>query len=256
MMLNLYKPRGLTPVQTIEKFKLSHPDLAHLPMGYAGRLDPMAEGVLLVLVGEENKNQAEHLAYEKEYEVEILWGVETDSYDLLGLITKTCGYDASALTQALSQKLPSYVGRFEQAYPPYSAVRVGGKPLLWWARRDRLGEIEIPTKEREIKLSELLSAHDYTRTELETYIISGIESVEGNFRQAKTLVAWHKYFNNLPLEQQNFSIPHLRIVCSSGTYIRSLIHQLGHDLGTSATVLKLTRTRVGPYEFKDSENTY
>ncbi len=84
-VLELYKKEGETPLETIEGFKKENPEYSEQKMTYAGRLDPMAEGVLIVLVGEECKNKDKYLGLDKEYEFEILWGFETDTYDILGI---------------------------------------------------------------------------------------------------------------------------------------------------------------------------
>ena len=56
-VLNLYKPQGVTPLELIDRFRQKHPEYKDEKLGYAGRLDPMAEGILLVLVGDENKKR-------------------------------------------------------------------------------------------------------------------------------------------------------------------------------------------------------
>ena len=71
-VINLYKPVGLSPLQVIEKFRLKHREYGKVKLGYAGRLDPMAEGVLMVLVGDENKKIRDYLKFDKEYRAEIL----------------------------------------------------------------------------------------------------------------------------------------------------------------------------------------
>ncbi len=83
--ITIYKPVGLTPLQAIQKFKEKHPEYKKAKIGYAGRLDPLAEGVLLVLVGEENKKIREYLKFDKEYKAEILFGISSDSHDVLGM---------------------------------------------------------------------------------------------------------------------------------------------------------------------------
>src|SRR5579871_234239 len=85
-ILNLYKPIGKTPLEVIREFQIQNPEYQNVKLGYAGRLDPMAEGVLLVLVGEENKKRKEYERLKKEYEFTVLFGIETDSYDALGTV--------------------------------------------------------------------------------------------------------------------------------------------------------------------------
>jgi tRNA pseudouridine55 synthase len=84
-VLKLYKKVGETPLECLERFRKNHPKFKNQKMTYAGRLDPLAEGELLVLVGESCKNKEKYLKLDKEYLVDILFGFETDSYDLLGL---------------------------------------------------------------------------------------------------------------------------------------------------------------------------
>lgn len=114
-------------------------------LGYAGRLDPMAEGVLVVLVGDENKRREAYLSLNKEYIVEILFGFETDSYDMLGLAPSSlAGQEKN--TDVLKSYLGSFVDVHDQEYPPYSSKTVVGKPLFVWAREGNIGTIKIPRK--------------------------------------------------------------------------------------------------------------
>ncbi|MEI7513657.1 MAG: hypothetical protein WCJ74_03505, partial [bacterium] len=84
-VLNLYKRAGETPLLCILRYKKDNPQFENVPMTYAGRLDPLAEGVLLVLTGKEVHRKEEFLNLRKEYEVEVLFGFETDTFDVLGL---------------------------------------------------------------------------------------------------------------------------------------------------------------------------
>ncbi|MFA6227119.1 MAG: hypothetical protein WC631_01385 [Candidatus Paceibacterota bacterium] len=88
-VLKLYKKRGETPLECLNRFKLANPEYKDDKMTYAGRLDPLAEGILLVLVGEECKNKDKYLGLDKEYEVTVLFGFATDSFDVLGLVNSS-----------------------------------------------------------------------------------------------------------------------------------------------------------------------
>ena len=70
--LTIYKNEGETPLECLERFRVEQPIYKDAVLSYAGRLDPMAEGVMLVLVDEENKNREKYLSLDKTYEVEIL----------------------------------------------------------------------------------------------------------------------------------------------------------------------------------------
>ena len=78
----LYKPRRSSPLQAVNELRRARPELRAQTIGYAGRLDPLAEGLLLLLVGDENSHIRELRALDKTYEIDVLFGLSTDSYDL------------------------------------------------------------------------------------------------------------------------------------------------------------------------------
>jgi hypothetical protein len=88
-VLNLYKKLGETPRERLERLRTQKPHYAHEVLSYAGRLDPMAEGVLLCLVGSANKRREAYLDLGKEYVLDILFGFSTDTYDVLGRVMET-----------------------------------------------------------------------------------------------------------------------------------------------------------------------
>ncbi len=141
-ILNLYKVAGETPLERIQRFKIENPDFEKVKLSYAGRLDPMAEGVLLVVAGEENKNKDEYLKYSKEYTFDAVFGVRTDTYDLLGKVIsdKEEEYEWKEVEEKLAHYILEFKGKIQQQYPPYSSKPVAGKPLFQWAREDKIKE--------------------------------------------------------------------------------------------------------------------
>ena len=85
-VLKVWKNTGQTPLDTIDQLRIDNPEYKDEKITYAGRLDPLAEGEMILLVGEEVHNKQDYLDLEKEYEVDILLGVSTDSFDILGLV--------------------------------------------------------------------------------------------------------------------------------------------------------------------------
>src|SRR5688572_29193656 len=83
------KPISYTPNQIITLVRQKYPHFGSEKIGFAGRLDPMAEGVLLLLVGDANFEREAYLNLDKTYQFTALLGLETDSYDLLGLLTSS-----------------------------------------------------------------------------------------------------------------------------------------------------------------------
>ena len=86
-VIYLWKPVGVTPLQFLNIFKEKHSEYKNETLSYAGRLDPVAEGILIVLVGDENKKREKYLGLDKQYVSEIVFGISTDTFDQLGLIT-------------------------------------------------------------------------------------------------------------------------------------------------------------------------
>ncbi len=118
-VLNVFKPVGLTPLQTLNLLNLKYPELVDKKLSYAGRLDPLASGVMLVLVGEETKNKDQYLGLEKVYEFVILFGFSTDTGDVMGLIKEAS--DKSVELKNIDGVLKKHLGEFDQVYPKYSS---------------------------------------------------------------------------------------------------------------------------------------
>ncbi|MBX4209150.1 hypothetical protein KW799_00410 [Candidatus Parcubacteria bacterium] len=253
-VLNLYKRKSETPLQTIERYVKAHPEYKGAKMTYAGRLDPMAEGVLVVLSGEKNKEREAYTGLDKDYEFEFVLGMETDTFDVLGKITAVKGAQAGQATGAGNEKivksaLEKYVGTFEQKYPPYSSKVLNGTPLFELARRGALAEKDIPTHEVTASKIELVSARTVSKDEFIESAFAAISAVTGDFRQKDILKIWNAYFATSPAE---FAIYKARVSCGSGFYVRQLVSDLGKDLGTGAVTVSILRTRVGTFKIEDS----
>ncbi|MDD5357518.1 MAG: hypothetical protein PHS53_05265 [Candidatus Pacebacteria bacterium] len=241
-MIVFWKRRGETPLEALERLRKERPEFSGEKMTYAGRLDPLAEGVLIVLVGEECKEKEKYLGLPKEYEVDVLIGIETDTYDLLGKVTKV---GEGTVDENFEKLLKIFVGKHTQSYPPFSSKTVGGKPLFALAKSGELDEIEIPTKEIEIYSIKLLEKYEISVGNFLLKISDDISRVKGDFRQKEILELWQKTLSKLP--DQNFPVIKIRVSCSSGTYMRSLAQKLGRKLGTGALALNIVRTKVGEY---------
>lgn len=250
-----------TPLSTIKKLKILNPVLNSKKIAYAGRLDPMAEGLLLLLVEPETKNHKKYERLSKEYEFDILFGLSTDTYDILGLITKISkNYirrtGSGLMRQSYNTKsdldnlFSQLIGTHIQSYPPYSSARVNSKPLFWWARADRLSEISIPSKQIEIYSFEILKSFDIAKDELQKVILERLHLVTGNFRQEEIIKMWGKFFQTASIA--SFPILTCKISCSSGTYVRSLAHEIGERLKIGALALRIKRTKIGNYDLKEA----
>ena len=172
-------------------------------VGHTGTLDPMAEGLLVLTVGNATRIQELITEKDKEYIATMKLGIKTDTYDTEGKIL-----DQKEVPNNLNieEVLNSYIKKYNQEVPIYSSIKVNGKKLYEYARENI--EIELPKREVEIKDIKLLS-------------------INNNEVTFKCLV-------------------------SKGTYIRSLINDIGKTLGTYATMTKLIRTKIDNFSLDNS----
>lgn len=258
-IINVYKPIGLTPLQVVNEFKEKYPEYKNKKIGYAGRLDPMAHGVLILLVEPETKKRSKYQNLDKEYEFELLLGIETDTFDILGIPktirprTRTAPLRSSHnnMERELRKIISSLIGKRKHAYPPYSSKTVGGKPLYWWARKGKLRGIKLPKKEINIYSLKLVKTSEIDKNVLSKTIVQRINKVSGKFRQKKILNSWKNYFR-LHDDISTYHTYTLRVHCSSGTYIRSICHEIGIKLGTGAVATNILRSRTGSFRLKNS----
>ncbi len=233
-------------MECLHRYKAEHPEHADLKMTYLGRLDPMAEGLLLVLAGN-TRDKEQYLAFDKTYEFEVLWGFKSDTYDILGLIE--LGKSPQKLEFKMSSLLKKIQSKKTQLYPAYSSRTVSGKSLFMWARENMIEEIDIP--ERDIKIFSIDHIHTraITGREILNEVTEKIGKVTGDFRQKEILSLWQ---NSLIARQNEiFLISKFTIDVSSGTYIRGLANEMGKILGTGALAYSIKRTRVGEYKLEN-----
>src|SRR3989338_10250840 len=136
MIHNLYKQRGETPLGCIQRFVVNNPDLKGQKMTYLGRLDPLAEGVLLIASGDDVKRKEEFLGLDKEYDFISIFGFATDTYDVLGKIIRVervpirqaQGENVNTIFENEIRKVALiYEGEREQKYPTYSSKIIADK---------------------------------------------------------------------------------------------------------------------------------
>lgn len=248
-VLNLYKNLGETPRERLERLRTQKPLYERETLSYAGRLDPMAEGVMLCLVGAANKRREQYLDLSKEYTVDILFGFSTDTYDVLGRVMNSG--DASSITkEKLVKGLNEFRGDVRQEYPPFSSKPVEGKSLFEWARSGALGALVMPQHTVNVYEIELLQMYKVNEVTLLSFIETSVGRVMGDFRQDEILEIWHR--NLSPKNGRSFRCATVKISCSSGTYVRSIAHSFGKELGVPALALHILRTKVGEYDISKS----
>lgn len=252
--ITLWKSVGATPLETVEEWRRLQPDLMDIPLTYAGRLDPMADGKLLVLIGDECKRQDVYSALDKEYEVEVLFGCASDTGDILGLAERAPAA-AKPDERQIRRALRRQRGTKRLPYPAFSSKTVGGVPLFMHALQGTLDTLQIPTHNETIYQASLVSVRDVDAVSLLFDIESRIarvtydpdprKSMGADFRRADIRARWR---DALASFAPTYRIARIRVTAASGTYMRSLAARLGEDLETRALAFSITRTRIGRYQ--------
>ncbi|MCI0475234.1 MAG: tRNA pseudouridine(55) synthase TruB [Anaerolineales bacterium] len=208
-LLILDKPQGLSSHSAIHRIrKITGIER----VGHAGTLDPMATGVLLVLLGSAVRLAEYVVDHDKKYRATIQLGVETDTYDATGNIVQTArpesieGSNVNVSAEEIRAVVASFVGKLNQIPPAHSAIQIKGKRAYKLARQGFVLEMEPRA--------------------VEIYSIALQE-----------------------LEPPRLA---LDVHCSKGMYIRSLAHAIGAKLGTGAHLAGLRRTASGDFPIEAS----
>lgn len=202
-ILCMNKPQDFTSFDVIGKLR----GILHMKrLGHTGTLDPMATGVLPILVGTATKACDILPNQDKTYQATVVFGKATDTLDIWGKPLQD--YPEQHVTEAaLRAVLPEFLGDITQLPPMYSAVSVNGKRLYELARKGKT--VERPTRTVHIDAI-TLDAFDETQ-------------------QTATLT----------------------VSCGKGTYIRTLLSDIGQRLGGDAVMTALTRTAACGYPLQD-----
>lgn len=250
----LDKKVGETPLAAIRAWKVKNPEYVNIVACYAGRLDPMASGKLLVLFGKECKRLRRYTGLDKEYEIEILLDVRSDTGDVLG-IPEYATKETFVGDAALKKILRAERGNHLRAYPAFSSKTVNGKPLFMYALEGSLSNIEMPKHFERIYRMECIESYHISRSNLETKIMEFLALVPRTNEPSKRLgddfrvdtirARWESLFKVVP--ERDFIVLRLKVICASGTYMRSLAGRIGASLGSKALALSIRRTKIGKY---------
>ncbi|WP_413853963.1 tRNA pseudouridine(55) synthase TruB [Candidatus Ruminimicrobium bovinum] len=143
-LLLVNKPSGITSFGLLKQIKKK---LSVNKIGHCGTLDPLAKGLMLVLVGSATKKQDFFMKKDKVYKAKIKLGIKTDTGDMAGNIVATAGYEHITFDD-IKKVCENFTGKIEQVPPMYSALKVNGKKLCDLARQG----ITVERKKRQITI--------------------------------------------------------------------------------------------------------
>ena len=221
------KARGETLASFLRRFRAQEGLSDDVKITYAGRLDPMAEGAMILLVGDARFQKERFIGLSKMYETEIVFGVTTDTLDGLGIVERIGLVPTEAVVRDCLLELPKSL---ELLYPRYSSKPVAGKPLFVHARAGT--RVAVPKRAMQILNKEILAAALVSGSALVSDTLSTITNVSGDFRQEECADSW-RVFENKNRETLFLKVT-IRFTVSSGTYIRALAAHIGDLLGTVA----------------------
>lgn len=254
LIYTINKKVGETPLQAMEYSRVERDLPSYVKMAYAGRLDPMAEGRLLVLTGEYCKRINEFWNLDKEYTVSVVLGVSSDSHDVLGKLQYSNTAPEPQTIEQITEVLKSFSDVYSWPYPVISSKPVEGKPLFQWFLEGRLDEIDIPNstgeifnisidKVRMIKPSEL-KARTLEKIHALAIVTDESKRLGRDFRRHEVIDSWNTWHKT---SARPLQVVDITCTASSGTYMRTLAHELGKELGTGALALEIKRTKIGKY---------
>lgn len=230
------KPKNFTSFDVVnfikKKFGLKK-------VGHAGTLDPLATGLLIILVGKATRCADTFFNYVKKYIATMALGVTTDTFDVTGKIIEE--NKNIPPRQKIIDALKSFEGEIEQTPPVFSALKYKGQAMYKLAR---CGKIVLAKKRKvvihrieKIKcLSPLSSEHSLFR-------------VDTNFSNRRNKF---KYCYENAGVMSNLPEVFFEVKCSKGTYIRSLCNDAGEILGCGAVLKELRRIEIGKFKIKDA----
>lgn len=209
-IINIYKEKGFTSRDAVNKLcGIIHQKKA----GHTGTLDPMAEGVLPICLGNATKLCDLLTDHDKIYKAVIKLGVATDTEDVTGNVINTTDWSGERLAEIFnngefSDTVKSFIGDYDQIPPMYSAKKINGKKLYELAREG----ITVERKPNHVIIYDIV-----------------IDNVN----------------------QEN-NTAELTVHCGKGTYIRSLCCDIGEKLGCYACMAELTRVKVGTFNISQA----
>lgn len=204
-----------------------------LKVGHAGTLDPLATGLLVLCVGEDTKRIKELQAMPKTYEGTMTFGATTPSFDLEK--KPDSFYPTGHLNiHVLEAVKTQFLGDILQVPPVFSAVKVGGRRLY---KNARTGEdAQLPHRAVYIQSFEWLGELRHLQSASPPLIIEN--------KKGSPIAMNPDYADGLQID--------FRVVCSKGTYIRSLVHDIGQAVGSGAYLSRLCRTASGGFSLESA----
>lgn len=211
------------------------------PMTYAGRLDPMAEGLVIFLVDDLRFKKDAFLAMIKTYDISFFLGYTTDTYDVLGIPTQKNSTPPPVILESITG-LQSIGIPFIQPFPQYSSRKYNGKPLFVHARESAI----VPQVSHQVTLFGLSGfiSNKINKRDFFTHITQDVQNVSGDFRQTEIMNHWNQLYDTFP---DLITMYHVTLQVSSGFYVRTWVHTIGENNQSGAVTFSIKRSTIGVF---------
>ena len=216
-LLLIDKPQGMTSHDVVARVRRI---IGMRAIGHAGTLDPFATGLLILCIGHATRLSEYLIGETKTYTGRMRLGERTNTDDVDGEVVDRRPVHAGQADLERARAL--FTGDIMQVPPQYSAIQIGGRRAYKMARQGEV--VALPARPVHIDELDLQWAQDEGRSTVDERRSSAVEAVEVD----------------------------MRVVCSSGTYIRALARDIGEVLGCGAHLTRLRRVQSGPFTLSEA----
>ena len=219
MIIEFDKKIGEIMDETIRRFRDEYLIEDKIKIAYAGRLDPLASGKIILLTDKDIYNKDKYCGKNKTYTCTIVHGIQTDTYDIMGKIVSENNW------KPIFDNVKDI--EYEQEYPMYSSIHViqdGMRKPLWYYEKNNIKVENIPSKKVKLLSSEKISDDIVIScTDLFRIINDRIQKVKKNtYRQDEIIALW----NNKLEKNKEYMLSKWKFTVTSGGYIRYLANQM------------------------------
>ncbi len=218
MILQFDKKIGETMDEMISRFRQEYSIGDKTKIAYAGRLDPLAFGKIIILTDKDIYDKEKYCGKDKTYTCWIVHGFQTDTYDIMGKIT------GENIWETVYNDVEEF--EYEQEYPMYSSINViqdGMRKPLWYYEKNNIKVVNMPSKKVKLISGEKITDDiSISSIELLRLIKDRIEQVKKDtYRQDEIITLWQE-----KLEDKNYTISKWKFTITSGGYIRYLANKM------------------------------
>jgi tRNA pseudouridine(55) synthase len=245
-IIELWKDYGITSNEFARRYKLNN-NLDSVC--YAGRLDPMACGKMMILTNKDTKNVNKYLDHDKLYNFDLIIGIDTKSHDCLSEINKIT--EISLKKDLLISKLSTFIKSYTvQKYPivsNYTIKHNGIKKPLWWFYMNGYFDVELPFKNVSIFDSKINNIQTISLNILIDKFINRIKLIDNektqNELKAPIIIEQWKNIANEDVDRRQIVV-NMELTVSSGFYIRQFCNDFGKYIGCGAIAFDITRLKI------------